>query len=117
MGQGELLALPFSWPMAAAIANRGYYYTPHIVKGVDGAQIDSAFLTPKYTTIDSIHFETVIDGMYDVFEYGTAKAVRFKNFVINKTGTAQNPHGQDHSILALKDDPKIAIAVIIENGY
>ena len=71
--------------------------------------------------IDSIHFETVIDGMYDVFENGTAKAVRLEHISqCGKTGTAQNPHGQDHSIFvsfAPKDDPKIAIAVIIENGY
>ena len=122
IGQGELLATPIQLAnMAAAIANRGYYYTPHIIKDVDGAQVDSAFFTPKYTTIDSIHFETVIEGMYDVFESGTAKAVRLKHISqCGKTGTAQNPHGQDHSIFvsfAPKDDPKIAIAVIIENGY
>lgn len=122
IGQGELLATPIQLAnMTAAIANRGFYYTPHIVKSIDDGNIDSSFTVPKYTTIDSRHFETVIDGMYDVFENGTAKAVRLSHISqCGKTGTAQNPHGQDHSIFvsfAPKEDPKIAIAVIIENGY
>ena len=123
IGQGELVATPIQLAnMAAAISNRGYYYTPHIVKEIKGeADIDSTFRQRKYTTIDSIHFLPVIDGMYDVFENGTAKASRLQHLTqCGKTGTAQNPHGQDHSIFvafAPKDDPKIALAEIIENGY
>lgn len=122
IGQGELLATPIQLAnMAAAIANRGFYYTPHIIKDIQGQAIDSNFTTRKYTTIDSVHFETVIDGMSDVFKTGTARGSRLVDIdQCGKTGTAQNPHGQDHSIFvsfAPKDDPKIAIAVIIENGY
>ncbi len=122
IGQGELLATPIQLAnMVSAIANRGYYHTPHIVKSIDGGSIDSTFTQPKYTTIEAKHFEVVIDGMYDVFESGTAKSARLTHISqCGKTGTAQNPHGQDHSIFvsfAPKDDPKIALAVIIENGY
>jgi penicillin-binding protein 2 len=123
IGQGELVVTPIQLAnMAAAIGNRGYYYTPHVVKEIKGdASIDSTFTIPHHTTIDPIHFNTVIEGMHDVFESGTAKASRLEHLSqCGKTGTAQNPHGQDHSIFvsfAPKDEPKIAIAVIIENGY
>ena len=122
IGQGELLATPIQLAnMTAAIANHGYYYTPHIVKHIEGRKLDSAFTIPKYTTIESKHFETVIDGMLDVFETGTARSMKLENITqCGKTGTAQNPHGQDHSIFvsfAPKKNPEIAIAVIIENGY
>lgn len=122
IGQGELLATPIQLAnMTAAIANHGYYYTPHIVKHIEGRKLDSAFTIPKYTTIESKHFETIIDGMLDVFETGTAKSMKLENISqCGKTGTAQNPHGQDHSIFvsfAPKKNPEIAIAVIIENGY
>jgi penicillin-binding protein 2 len=122
IGQGELVATPIQLAnMTAAIANRGYYYTPHIIKESDHGPIDSAFITPRQTTIAPKHFEVVIDGMYAVFETGTAKGSRIPHITqCGKTGTAQNPHGQDHSIFvsfAPKDQPKIALAVIIENGY
>jgi penicillin-binding protein 2 len=122
IGQGELVATPIQLAnMTAAIANRGYYYTPHIIKESDHDPIDSAFITPRHTTIAPKHFEVVIDGMYAVFEHGTAKGSRIPHITqCGKTGTAQNPHGQDHSIFvsfAPKDQPKIALAVIIENGY
>ena len=107
--------------MTAAIAHRGYYYTPHIIRESDHGPIDSNFTMPNYTTVDSQHFEVVINGMFDVFERGTAKGARIPHITqCGKTGTAQNPHGQDHSIFvsfAPKDQPKIALAVIIENGY
>lgn len=122
IGQGELVATPIQLAnMVCAIANRGYYYTPHIIKNIEGQALDSNFITPKYTTIDSVHFPVVIEGMFDVFEHGTARGVRMEHITqCGKTGTAQNPHGQDHSIFvsfAPKDNPKIAIAVVIENGY
>ncbi len=123
IGQGEILTSPIQLAnFTATIANRGYYYTPHIVKSIDGKPIDDEnFTKPKYTTIDSVHFEKVIEGMYDVFENGTARGSRLEGIeMCGKTGTAENPHGQDHSIFiafAPKDNPKIAIAIVVENGY
>lgn len=123
IGQGELLLTPIQMAnMTAAIANRGFYYTPHVVKSVGNKPIADKNLTErKYTTIDSIHFGEVIEGMFDVYEKGTARYSRHDSIeMCGKTGTAQNPHGQDHSIFiafAPKDNPKIAIAITVENGY
>lgn len=123
IGQGEMLVTPIQLAnMTAAIANRGFYYTPHIVKEVNGQPLsDPQYTVPKYTTVDSVHFPVVIDGMFDVFEEGTARASRLASIeMCGKTGTAENPHGQDHSIFiafAPKDNPKIALAIIVENGY
>ena len=126
IGQGEVLATPIQLAnMAAAISNRGYYYTPHIVKNIKGETIDSKFITPKQTTIDKQHFEPVVQGMFDVYNKGTAKNLQVKGIdICGKTGTAENfSHGiqyTDHSIFvafAPKDNPKIAIAVFVENGY
>lgn len=123
IGQGEMLVTPIQLAnAAAAIANRGYFYTPHLVKRIDGKPItDPHYTQPKKTTVDSIHFETVIEGMFQVFEQGTARASRIPGIELcGKTGTAQNPHGQDHSIFMAfgpKNNPKIAIAIFVENGY
>jgi penicillin-binding protein 2 len=116
--------------MTAAIANRGFYYTPHIIKKIgDSIVNDPKYTKPKYTTIDAVHFEPVIQGMYDVFEIGTARYSKVEEIEIcGKTGTSENSkriNGKkydftDHSIFvafAPKDNPKIAIAVFIENGY
>lgn len=123
IGQGELLLTPIQMAnMTAAIANKGFYYTPHIVKRIgDQAIRDSNFTQAKYTSIDSAHFSTVIEGMFDVFETGTARGSRMESIkMCGKTGTAENPHGQDHSIFvafAPKENPKIALSIIVENGY
>lgn len=125
IGQGELLVTPIQLAnMTAAIANRGFYYTPHIVKSIEGVDsIESQYTERRYTTIRSSYFNPVIEGMRDVFErpQGTAYASRLPGIpMAGKTGTAENPHGQDHSIFvsfAPVDNPQIAIAVIIENGY
>lgn len=123
IGQGELVVTPIQLAnVAAIIANRGFYFTPHIVKQINGeALTDTNYTKPKYTTVESQHYEIVIDGMYDVFESGTAAASKLPNLpMCGKTGTAENPHGQDHSIFlafAPKDNPKIALAIIVENGY
>lgn len=123
IGQGELLVTPVQLAnMTAAVANRGFYYTPHILKKVgDKTLEDPNYTQPKYTSIDPEHFEGVIQGMHDVFEKGTARMSRLDSIsMCGKTGTAENPHGQDHSIFivfAPKEDPKIAIAIIVENGY
>ena len=123
IGQGELLVTPIQLAnVAATIANRGFFYTPHIVKGIDNKPIDNPDFTEKrLTTVDQKYFEPVVDGMYMVFENGTARWSRLDSLSqCGKTGTAENPHGQDHSIFlafAPKDNPKIAIAIIVENGY
>ena len=125
IGQGELGATPLQMAnMTAAIANRGYYYTPHIVKGIGEAGIiDPKFKEKHYIDIDSVHFESIVTGMEGAVSGvpgATATIARIQGIVVcGKTGTAQNPHGDDHSVFiafAPKDDPKIAIAVYVENA-
>ena len=124
IGQDALVVSPIQMAnMCAAIANRGYYFTPHIVRKIDGKVLtDSTFTVAKQTSIDEKHFKTIIYGMEKVYtgKYGTAKTAQVKNIEIcGKTGTAENSHGEDHSIFiafAPKDKPQIAIAVYIENG-
>ncbi|WP_282123054.1 penicillin-binding protein 2 [Algibacter mikhailovii] len=130
IGQGEVATTPIQLAnMAAGIANRGYYYTPHIIKHIEGETLPEQFTKPKYTTIDKRHFEPVIDGMYEVYKKGTAASLQVKDIdICGKTGTVENfvkidsvkTQLTDHSIFlafAPKDDPKIAIAVFVENGY
>jgi penicillin-binding protein 2 len=126
IGQGEILTTPIQMAnMTAAIANRGYFRTPHVLKEVENDTIPSRFRTTRHTGIDSTHFIPVVDGMEQAVwgDYGsTARIARIPGISISgKTGTAQNPHGENHSIFvafAPKDDPKIAIAVYVENaGY
>ncbi len=126
IGQGEIETTPLQMAnMTAAIANRGYYYIPHIVKSIgDGKPIDQKYLTKQVTDIDSANFEAIILGMEAAVngEGGaTARIAALKDIVVcGKTGTAQNTHGKkDHSVFiafAPKDDPKIAIAVYVENA-
>lgn len=131
IGQGEVLTTPIQLAnMTAAIANRGFYHTPHILKKVgDSAVTDKNYTERKYTTIDAKHFEPIIEGMFNVFEIGTARGSRIEDIEIcGKTGTSENfkridgkkVQFTDHSIFiafAPKDNPKIAIAVFVENGY
>lgn len=130
IGQGEVESTPIQLAnMIAAIANRGYYYTPHIIKNIESESIDKKFTTPNYTTIDKVHFEPIVQGMFDVYNKGTAYSLRVPDIEIcGKTGTAENfmkingvqTQLTDHSIFvafAPKDNPKIAIAVFVENGY
>ena len=123
IGQGELLVTPIQLAnVAAIIANRGYYYTPHIVKKIDHKPVwNENFSMRKYTTVEAQYYDPVIDGMEMVFENGTARWYKLDSLSqCGKTGTAENPHGQDHSVFlafAPKDNPKIAIAIIVENGY
>ena len=126
IGQGELLLTPIQMAnITAIIANRGFYFTPHIVKKIGDENIlDEQFVKKKYTTIDSTYFAPIIDGMQMVFEdeNGTAKNCRVEYLTIcGKTGTAENTsrNGEDHSIFiafAPKENPQIAIAVYVENG-
>ena len=129
IGQGELLATPIQMAnFTAAIANRGYYIKPHFLKSVSNGKAEKLYEKMK-TSIDSIHFETVIEGMHQVVESGTARGVKIRGIdICGKTGTVENfvkINGEktqltDHSIFiafAPKDDPKIALAVYVENGY
>lgn len=124
IGQGELLVVPMQMAnLAAIIANRGHYYIPHVIKKIDGTTrgLDE-FYEKHHTTVDSGYFKPVIDAMQDVVDRGTAARARIDGIeVCGKTGTIENPHGEDHSAFiafAPKDDPKIAIATYVENaGY
>ncbi|HIW97583.1 MAG TPA: penicillin-binding protein 2 [Candidatus Tidjanibacter gallistercoris] len=124
IGQGELGCTPLQMAnLAAILANRGYYYTPHIVKRIDGRDsIDARFYERHYTKVDGRHFEQVVNGMYDAVhrDGGTGRRAYVPGLdICGKTGTAQNPHGADHSTFlcfAPKDDPQIAVSVYVENG-
>jgi len=129
IGQGELLTTPIQMAnFTAAIANRGYYIQPHFLKSVSNGVLDKVY-EKKTTSIDSIHFEKVIEGMFQVVERGTARVAKIRGVeVCGKTGTVENfmkidgvkTQMTDHSIFiafAPKDDPKIALAVYVENGY
>ncbi len=129
IGQGEILTTPIQMAnFTATIANRGYFIKPHFKKSFSQKEKDSLF--PKnYTLIAPQHFETVVEGMHQVVEKGTARIARIKGIeVCGKTGTVENfirlnnekTQLTDHSIFvafAPKDDPKIAITVFVENGY
>lgn len=124
IGQGELGFTPLQMAnMTATIANRGYHISPHIVKSVSNQprSIIDPSIQRKEVNIAPEHFEHVIEAMYKVVEEGTGRSARIDSIkVCGKTGTVQNPHGDDHSTFiafAPKDDPKIAISVYVENGY
>ncbi len=123
IGQGELGCTPLQMAnLAAIIANRGYYYIPHIVKRIEGRDsIDRRFYERRYTKVDPRYFEPVVEGMWrGVHVAGTSRMAFLPGLdVCGKTGTAQNPHGRDHSTFlsfAPKDNPKIAISVYVENA-
>ena len=124
VGQDALLITPIQMAnMTAAIANRGFYYTPHIIKKIEDDTIPSRFKKQKNTSIKPKNFEIVIKGMKNAIEdneIGTSNNIKIKDITVcGKTGTAENPHGEDHSIFiafAPEKEPKIAIAVYIENG-
>ncbi|MFC2100879.1 penicillin-binding protein 2 [Bacteroidota bacterium] len=122
IGQGEILFTPIQLANLAAItANKGYYYTPHIVKAIgEKNNLNKSFEEKNHTNIDPSYFDIVIEGMAGVvLPGGTARRGFIDGIeVCGKTGTAENPHGKDHSIFmafAPKENPKIAIAVIVEN--
>lgn len=121
IGQGELGVTPLQMAnMTATIANRGWYFTPHVIKAIDNEPLsDSTYTQKHYTNIDPEWYEEVVEGMYRVIEQGTGRGAKYGDIeMCGKTGTAQNPHGKDHSIFiafAPKDNPKIAVAVTVEN--
>ncbi|MBE7629934.1 penicillin-binding protein 2 [Tenacibaculum piscium] len=131
IGQGEILTTPMQLAnMTAAIANKGYFHIPHIVKKINNkAIIDTTYTIKRNTTIDPKHFPIAIEAMHEVFTKGTARRYQVKDIEIcGKTGTSENKtkmvdgkkvQAKDHSIFiafAPKDDPKIAIAIFVENG-
>lgn len=127
IGQGELGITPLQMAnMSAILANRGHYYIPHLVKRIDGDKgIDPKFKVRHQTLIDTALFRPIVEGMYlavngEPGSGATARRAAVPGLdICGKTGTAQNPHGDDHSIFiafAPKDNPKIAIAVYVENG-
>jgi len=130
IGQGEVSTTPIQLAnMMATIANEGYYYTPHIIKKIKDHTIDKKYTTKHITTVDKEHFKPVIEGLFGVYNEGTARSLRVEGIdICGKTGTAENftkingvrTQLTDHSIFvafAPKDNPKIAIAVFVENGY
>lgn len=123
IGQGEVGVTPIQMAnLACIMANRGYYYVPHLIKSIKGKEISERFREKHYTKVEEAYFRPIVDGMWRVVHEpgGTARRARTEGLnVCGKTGTAQNPHGEDHSIFiafAPKDDPKIAIAVYVENA-
>ena len=122
IGQGELLATPLQLAnIECTIANHGFYYKPHLIKGIgDKEIIKPEYRVKNYVGVDSQYFEPVINGMQAVVDHGTAAGSKISGIVMcGKTGTAQNPHGEDHSVFvayAPRENPKIAIAVVVENS-
>ncbi len=122
IGQGELGLTPLQLAnYCAIVANRGFYYPPHVVKEIEGGTLDSRFREKRETGIEEAYFEPVIEGMQQAVEMtNTAPLMRIPGIpMCGKTGTAENPHGSDHSVFmafAPKEDPQIALSVYVENG-
>lgn len=126
IGQGEILFTPLQLAnLSVIIANKGYYFRPHILKSIGNEENPyDDFIQKQYTSIDAKHFVFIRKAMLDVFEgeHGTARWYKLDSvYICGKTGTVENPHGKDHSMFiafAPIDDPKIALSVIVENaGY
>ena len=126
IGQGEIGCTPLHLAnLCATMANRGYYYIPHIIKESGGVGIDPKYKERQYTMVDTSYFSTLVEGMYMAVNSGygsgaTASVAEVEGLdICGKTGTAQNPHGDDNSVFicfAPKDNPKIAVAAYIEHG-
>ena len=120
IGQGEVNLTPLQIAnLGATIANRGYFITPHVVKGVEGEPLDSLYTTRRYTMASQKNYDIVVKGMREAVLNGTCRAANLPGIeVCGKTGTAQN-RGKDHSIFmgfAPMENPQIAVAVYVENG-
>jgi penicillin-binding protein 2 len=124
IGQGEVLVAPLQMANLAAIfANKGWYYDPHVVRAVGHPDsLQTRYMEKHQTQIDTRWYDLIQEGMRRVVHEpgGTARQARIPNInVCGKTGTAENPHGQDHAVFiafAPMEDPKIAIAVYVENS-
>ncbi|MFO8054559.1 MAG: penicillin-binding transpeptidase domain-containing protein, partial [Bacteroidales bacterium] len=125
IGQGEVEITPLQMAnMAATIANRGFYIDPHLVKKIGGQAANQKALEPQQTNINRTYFDYVTEAMRAVVEDpgGTARRAKIPDITVcGKTGTVQNPHGENHSVFmafAPKNNPQIAVAVYVENaGY
>lgn len=124
IGQGEVGTTPVQLAnLVATMANRGHYYTPHIVRSIAHPDsLQERFLEKHNTLIDRAHFQEIAEAMRDVVDGGTGRFSMIPGISMGgKTGTVQNPHGENHSVFiafAPVDDPKIAISVVVENaGY
>ena len=120
IGQGEVSATPLQvCNLAASIANKGFYYMPHVVKEISDTPLDTLYTKKHYTTIDPVNYEPIIAGMRAAVTGGTCTKANVADIVIcGKTGTAQNK-GHDHSVFmgfAPMEDPKVAVFVYVENG-
>lgn len=121
IGQGEILATPLQIAnLAATIANRGWFYTPHVVKNIADSVIDKKYQEKRRPRIDTKYYDIIAEGMRMAVTGGTCKTANLSDIeVCGKTGTAQNPHGPDHSVFmgfAPYRNPKIAVAVYVENA-
>ena len=121
IGQGEILATPLQIAnLGATIANRGHYITPHVVKEIKGVGVLKKSIERHDTKIDRANYDPIVEGMRMAVLGGTCRAANLPGIeVCGKTGTAQNPHGRDHSVFmgfAPMNDPKIAVCVYVENG-
>ena len=126
IGQGEIGCTPLHLAnLCSTIANRGYYYIPHIIKDSGNVTIDSKYREKQFTLVDTSYFPVVVEGMYRAVNSvygsgGTATVAAVKGLdICGKTGTAQNPRGDDNSVFicfAPKDNPKIAVAAYVEHG-
>ena len=121
IGQGEILTTPIQiCNLAAGIANRGYFITPHVVKNIQDTIIDQTYKEKRYTGIKPEYYYPIVEGMAAAVTGGTCRGTYMPDIAVcGKTGTAQNPHGKDHSIFmgfAPKENPKVAIAVYVENA-
>ena len=124
IGQGEIGCTPLHLAnLAATIANRGFYYIPHLQKDTEESPIDGRFRERHYTMVDTSYFSEIVTGMRMAVGGGPGATARIAAIpgveVCGKTGTAQNPHGDDHSVFicfAPKDNPKIAVVAYVENG-
>ena len=121
IGQGEILATPLQIAnLSATIANRGYYITPHVVKNIEGVGVLKKSLERHDTDIDKRYYNDIVEGMRMAVLGGTCTRANIPGLdVCGKTGTAQNPHGRDHSVFmgfAPMNDPQIAVCVYVENA-
>lgn len=121
IGQGEILATPVQIAnLCATIANRGYFITPHVVKQIKNGALPNELLEKRYPTINASYYNDMVEGMRMAVTGGTCRVAAFGDVeVCGKTGTAQNPHGRDHSAFigfAPMNNPKIAICVYVENA-
>lgn len=120
IGQGEVTLTPLQIAnLGATIANRGWFITPHVVKAIQDEPLDTLYTKRRYTMVSPVHYETVVDGMQRAVDGGTCRSAKNPWYITcGKTGTAQN-RGHDHSVFmgfAPRQNPKIAIAVYVENG-